>query len=115
MKTQKELKQAILDIIHDQYKRYYIGPLVITYLKEGGIDVALGFDNFEKPIHISAQLDEDSFLKYFKEEIRWKRLQDVHFYTGYRSDMIDPHHFHGYPINHTNCLDDQYLYKLNNN
>lgn len=78
-----DLKQAILDIIKECYGKCYIGPLRIREMPGGGWDVQLGFQNDERPIHIAAQLDIDSFLKYFREEIRHRHLAHDHFYTGY--------------------------------
>lgn len=96
----ERLKQAILDIIFDQYKKCYIGPLVITKMKPCGYDVALGLDNAERPIHIAAQLDMKDFLKFFREEMRWRHLGDSHFYTGYKFDVADDEVYRAQPINH---------------
>ena len=107
MKTQKDLRQAILDIILEHYHKCYYGPLKIKKLPEGGWDVALGLDCYEKPIHIAAQLDDEQFLIYFCNEIRRSRLAESNFYTGYRTDYASKDPFYGYPIDHSKC-DKQY-------
>lgn len=95
------LKQAILDIIGELYKKCYIGPLKIVPLRTIGWDVQLGLDNDERPIHIAAELEGDDFLKYFRQEMRLRHLNDIHFYTGYKYDAFDQP-YHRVPCNH-NC------------
>lgn len=92
------LKQAILEAITEVYKKCYLGNLKITKLKPCGYDVALGLDCDEKPFHIAASLEEQDFIKYFKQELRRSRLSDSHFYTGYKT----MYNYRQYPINH-NC------------
>lgn len=97
-----QLRQAILDIIFNQYKKCYIGPLKIVPLKTEGWDVQLGLDCDERPIHIAIELDDDKFLKYFREEMRWRHLGDINFYTGYKYDAFDQP-YHREPHNHACC------------
>lgn len=100
MKSIDQLKQAILDIIFDYYKKCYIGYLYISPLPEKGWDVGLGMFNDERPIHIAAQLDFDNYLKFFTQEIRNRHLSDTNFYTGYKSDIFDNPPYMPNPINH---------------
>ncbi len=99
----EELRQAILTIIGDLYKKCYIGPLKIVPLSTIGWDVQLGLDCDERPIHIAIELEDEQFLKYFREEMRWRRLANVNFYTGYKYDAIDQP-YHRQPHNHACCV-----------
>lgn len=90
--------QAIHDTIFEVYKKCYIGHLRIHRLPGGAIDLVLGFNAPENPIHICAQLDDESFLKYLKQELHNRRLTDIKFYTGYKTDMFEPHM--AQPIDH---------------
>ena len=94
-----KLKQAILDTNFEKYDKCYIGPLEIKEIKPFGYDVALGFDRFEAPLHIAAQLEWNDFLTYFKKELSTRHLSDIHFYTGYKTDTYDQPH-RAIPINH---------------
>ena len=57
------LKQKILELIERIYCKKYIGTLEVKHIKPIGVTVRFGLNNDEKPIYISAELDDISFLK----------------------------------------------------
>lgn len=91
--------QAILETIFKVYGKCYVGHLRIHRLPDGCVDVSMGLDNPDKPLHISAQLDDQSFLAYFEQELRKRRLTSTKFFTGYKTDMYERHF--AQPINHS--------------
>lgn len=83
--TIDEIKCAILQMIEDIYKKRYIGKLAIKRLEPQGLMVILGMNNMEKPITISAQLDDVSFLKFFRKELHDRGLNTVLYFEGVKS------------------------------
>ncbi len=68
--TTLELEQVIRDYLMDFYHKQYIGKIVIEKLNPIGYHVALGMDVPNKPIIICAELDDEHFIKYIKEDLR---------------------------------------------
>lgn len=77
-------KQVILDAIEEVYKKRYVGTLKITKLKPMGYNIRLGMNNDDKPINISAQLEGENFLKFFKQELRDRGWNTIHWFLGYK-------------------------------
>lgn len=104
--------QAIRETIFKAYGKCYVGHLRIHRLADGCIDVVLGLDGPDKPLHISAQLDEERFLEYFENELRKRRLTSTKFFTGYKTDMYERHfakpidHSHEH-VNNKDLVDDE--------
>lgn len=84
------LKDKLIQIICEVYQAKYLGYLDVKYLEPFGIDVALGLNNKDRPIHIAGQLYEDAFLKYFREELRNRHLDDLGFFEAYQLQPYDP-------------------------
>ena len=84
-----ELEQVIRDYVFDVYNMCFTGKIIIRELNPIGYDVALCFSNNYKPVHIAAQLPLDDYLKYFKEELRNRHFDSVHWYTGYQTLPYD--------------------------
>lgn len=79
----------LLEAIENTYKKRYVGVLKVEKLEPIGFKVSLGHS--DKPVVISAELDEDSFIKYFIQELRVSRLHEVEYFEGVRSpDEICP-------------------------
>ena len=58
----------LLQAIEDTYQKKYVGVLKIEKLEPIGFKVSLGHP--DKPLVVSAELDEDSFIKFFIQELR---------------------------------------------
>ena len=86
--TEAELEPVILNIIKEEYCHEYTGYLHIDLLNPG-YKVVLGLNNKDKPLSIAADLDDEAFLKFFRQEIRDRNLYYTQYFTGYK---IDPYH-----------------------
>ena len=78
----EELKQKLIQIIQEVYRKIYIGKLQVERLNPVGLVVKLGLNIDEKPITIAADLDDDRFLDFFRKEIREKRLDETKYFIG---------------------------------
>ncbi|MEE0490686.1 hypothetical protein [Catenibacterium sp.] len=74
MMTHTELKQVILEYMRDLYKMEYIGGLDIESLDPVGYKVSFNFDRSEMPLVIIADLPDEEFLPFIKEELRSRKL-----------------------------------------
>lgn len=81
----KEIENAILQTIEEVYNKKYIGKLFITRLDPIGLSVKFGMNNVDKPIVISAQLDDVSYLKFLRQELRDRGLHTVQYFLGVKS------------------------------
>jgi hypothetical protein len=72
--THTELKQVILGYMKDLYKMEYIGRLEIEDLYPVGYKVSFNFDRSEMPLVIIADLPDEEFLPFIKEELRNRKL-----------------------------------------
>ena len=65
-----------------------MAPKHIRELDPVGYEI--GFEHHQyHPIFISAELPDDKFLSFFREELRTKQLANVKYYTGYKTDFYD--------------------------
>ena len=76
--TTQELEQVILDNIKEIYHKKYIGKIFITHLPVG-YSIRLGMNNEYCPITIYAELEDEAFLKFLKQELRDRRFNLVWF------------------------------------
>lgn len=76
--TTLELEQVIREYFLDIYKKEYIGKITIDKLPIG-YKVSLGLATPEKPMVIYAELPDDKFLKFFRQELRTKRFNLVYY------------------------------------
>ena len=79
-----KLQQQILRLIERIYCKKYIGTLKVTHNNPTGITARFGILTDEKPIYISADLDDNSFLKYIEKELRLRHFDMVKFFVGYK-------------------------------
>lgn len=78
--THTELKQVILDYMRELYKAEYIGGLKVENLDPIGYKVSFTLDRSENPIVIIADLPDEKFLPFIREEIRKRKfLKAKHF------------------------------------
>ena len=77
--TPQELEQVIRESITDIYKATYIGKLWVHKIKTGGWKVQFGLHTPDFPLTIYADLDDDKFIKFIKDELRSRRLGSIYF------------------------------------
>lgn len=87
--TKEEFSQAILECFSEVYGEAYIGTLFITKRPNGAIDVAIGFNHSETPLHLTAELSEEKYIEWFKKEL--KRLKLNHRVYGHISRVSEIH------------------------
>jgi hypothetical protein len=66
----EELKQVIHEYFRNIYKQEYIGTLDIKKLEPIGYSIKLGLGVPNKPLTIYAELEDEQYLKFLKEELR---------------------------------------------
>lgn len=77
--TTIELEQVILDYIRDFYKKEYVGKINITKLEPIGYYIKIGMGTPYQPVVIYAELDDDQFLKFIKQELKHRLVNNVHY------------------------------------
>lgn len=77
------MKEKILCLFEELYKKKYLGKLEVKEIP-GGYTLVLHLNQDEKPIRISAQGDEDTFLKIIREELRTRHFDLAEYYYGYQ-------------------------------
>ncbi len=92
-------ERQIRDIFFEVYDKCYIGYLEIKEILPFGYSVAIGFDRTHNPLYVTAELEWDDFCKFFKQELRDRRLSSTQYYNGYKYDAFDQP-YHRVPINH---------------
>ena len=80
--THTDLKQAILDCIRQLYKMEFIGEIKIEDLDPVGYKVSLNLDRSENPLVLIADLSDEEFLDFIREEIRSRKLHKVKHYLA---------------------------------
>ena len=74
------MKQAILDYMIQCLGVVFNGKLTIEDLEPEGYKVQINLDNSENPITLMADLPDDEFLCFVKEELRSRKLHRLeHF------------------------------------
>lgn len=87
--NEEECKQKLLCLFEEVYGKQYVGKIIVKKLDPEGYAVTLGLNNIDKPMLIMAELPDDKFLSFFREELRTKQLANVKYYTGYKTDFYD--------------------------
>ena len=80
--THTDLKQVILDCIRQLYKMEFIGEIKIENLNPIGYKVSLNLDRSENPLVLIADLPDNKFLKFIKEELRSRKLHKMKHYLA---------------------------------
>lgn len=65
--------------MRDFYNREYIGGIKIENLDPVGYKIALNLDKGENPLVIIADLPDEEFVPFIKEELRSRKLQRVEY------------------------------------
>ena len=77
--TTTELEQVIRECILDMYKKEYTGKMAIEKLNPVGYRIKLGLSMPEKPLVIYAELPDEQFITFLKEELRIKRFNLLYY------------------------------------
>ncbi len=77
--TTEDLEQLTLEYIQNLYKRKYIGKIKVVKLNPIGYSVKLGLISIDQPISIYAELEDEQFLKFLKQELKDRRLSSTYF------------------------------------
>lgn len=63
------------------YQMDFRGDIKIKDLDSGGYSVSFNFNKSENPVVIIADLPDDEFLSFIKEEIRNRKFHKVKYYN----------------------------------
>ena len=77
--TIQDLEQVIQGYILDIYHKKYIGKMDIQKLDPIGYSIKLGMDHEYQPVTIYAELEDDKFLKFIKQELKDRRFNLVNY------------------------------------
>lgn len=77
--TVQDLEQVIHEYILDIYHKKYIGKLEIRKLDPKGYCIKLGMDTPYQPITIYAELEDEKFLKFLKQELKDRRFNLTYY------------------------------------
>lgn len=87
MKIQ-EIEQVTLDYIQEIFNKIYTGKIHVTKLDPAGYSIKLGLSTPEQPVTIYAELEDEPFLKFLKEELKG-RLYHLIYYG--KLDLVNPY------------------------
>lgn len=94
--TISELEQVIQDYFMSIYHKKYIGKLYIQKLDPVGYYIRLGMDRVTQPTIIYAELPDNEFLKFLKQQIKDMRINlmyngklDLAYYPHQPTDCYD--------------------------
>ena len=82
--NEQECKNKILQLIEDIYNKKYIGKIKVTKYPMGW-GVWLGMNNNDKPINIIAELPDNKFLTFFREELLNRNWDTTRYFIGVKS------------------------------
>lgn len=88
MMTTQQIEQAILEAVQDIYHKKYVGKLKVSKLPNG-YTLQMWFNKPESSVAISAELDDEKFIKFIKEELRKRHFELVQYFMGYKYDPQD--------------------------
>lgn len=86
--TETYLEQVTRDYILDIYKKEYIGKIKVQKLDPIGYSIHLGLSVPNRPLVIYAELEDDKFLKFLKQELR-ARSSHLAYYG--KLDLVYPY------------------------
>ena len=83
--TIDEIRCSILEMIEEIYKSKYTGKLFIKRMEPVGLTVVFGMNNNDKPLVISAELNDVDFMRFLRKELRERGLNTVKYFLGVKS------------------------------
>ena len=82
--THTELNQVIREYMRELYEMEFVGEIKIEDLEPVGYKVSFNFNRSENPVVIIADLPDEEFLPFIKEEIRSRKFQRVQYFGAYK-------------------------------
>lgn len=76
--------------MRELYKMEFIGDIKIEDLEPVGYKVSFNFNKSENPVVIIADLPDEEFLPFIKEEIRSRKFQRVKYFGAYKLPPENP-------------------------
>lgn len=84
-----QLEKEILDIINDEVGGKYIGWLKVN--KDCDMyELLLHMNQEQAPLHLGYQGTEEEFKNFIKDEIHYRKHNDVRFWKAIREYIYDP-------------------------
>lgn len=77
--TIQELEQVTREYLMDIYKAEYVGKLKVIKLCPIGYEIQLGMNTPECPDIIYAELEDDEFLEFLKNELQHRRFNTIFY------------------------------------
>lgn len=68
--------------MRELYEMEFVGEIKIEDLEPVGYKVAFNFNKSENPVVIIADLPDEEFLPFIKEEIRSRKFHKVKYYSA---------------------------------
>lgn len=68
--------------MRELYEMEFVGEIKIENLEPVGYKVAFNFNKSENPVVIIADLPDEEFLPFIKEEIRSRKFHKVKYYSA---------------------------------
>ena len=68
--------------MRELYEMEFVGEIKIEDLEPVGYKVAFNFNRSENPVVIIADLPDEEFLPFIKEEIRSRKFHKVKYYSA---------------------------------
>ncbi len=81
----EEIKQKILSLIEEIYKKKYIGKLWVRKMTPIGFQAKFGLNNDDKPLVITAELSDKDFIKFMRQELIDRRMDFVKYFIGVKT------------------------------
>lgn len=88
--THTELEQVIRDYYRDQFQVEFIGRIRVEDLDPVGYKVSLNLDHSENPVVYIADLPDEEFIPFIKEELRRSKLHEVEFFKAIKIQPPKP-------------------------
>lgn len=77
--TEQELEQVIREYFRTIYNAEYTGKIKVKKLFPYGYEIQLGMNTPECPDTIYAELEDNKFLEFLKEELRHRRFNTIFY------------------------------------
>ena len=87
--TERELEQVIRGYLMNIYKAEYIGTLKIKKLNPFGYEIQMGMNTPECPDIIYAELKDEEFLEFIRNELYHRRINTVYYGKLFKTEPLE--------------------------